>query len=54
MDWMFYLALLVVMFSAIALIGIVRYLINKRLERIERLHQMEKDARQIAESNSGL
>lgn len=54
MDWMFYLTLLVVLFSIIAVIGSVRYLMNKRLEKLERKQQMEEEARQIAESNSGL
>jgi uncharacterized membrane protein YcjF (UPF0283 family) len=54
MDWMFYLTLMVVLFSVIAVIGIFRYLVNRRIERLEQKQQEEKEARQIAESNSGL
>ena len=54
MDWMFYLTLLIVLFSIIAVIGIFHYLMNKRLEQLEKKKQMEAEARHIAESNSGL
>jgi flagellar biosynthesis/type III secretory pathway M-ring protein FliF/YscJ len=54
MDWMFYLILLFVLFGFVAVISIVRYVMNRRLEKLEREAQMEKEARQIAESNSGL
>jgi hypothetical protein len=54
MDWMFYLILLFVLFSIITVIGTVRYLVNKRIEQRERKLQLEKEAEQIAESNSGL
>jgi hypothetical protein len=32
----------------------VRFLVGKRLENIERKRQLEEEARQTAESNSGL
>ena len=54
MDWMFYLTLLVVLFSIIAVLGTFRYLMNKRIEKIERKHRIDEEARQTAESNSGL
>lgn len=54
MDWMFYFYLLIVLFSTVAAISVFRYLMNKRLEKLERKKQMEKEARQTAESNSGL
>lgn len=54
MDWMFYLTLLVVLFSIIAVLGTFRYFMNKRIERIEQRHRAEEEARQTAESNSGL
>jgi uncharacterized membrane protein YcjF (UPF0283 family) len=54
MDWMFYLVVLVVLFSIIAVLGIFRYLMHVRLKRIEKKLKMEEEARQIAESNSGL
>ena len=54
MDWMFYLILLFVLFGIITVIGTVRYVVDKRIERREKKLQMEKEAQQIAESNSGL
>jgi Flp pilus assembly protein TadB len=54
MDWMFYLILLIVLFSIITVIGTVRYIVNRRIERREKKLQLEKEAQQIAESNSGL
>lgn len=54
MDWMFYLVVLVGLFSVIAVIGVVRYLMHVRLKRVEEKIRQEKEARQIAESNSGL
>ncbi len=54
MDWMFYLILLFVLFGIITLIGTVRYIVNKRIEQREKKLQLEKEAQQIAESNSGL
>jgi hypothetical protein len=54
MDWMFYLTLLVVLFSIIAVLGTFRYFMNKRIEIIERKHRVDEEARQTAESNSGL
>ena len=54
MDWMFYLTLLIVLFSIIAVIGIFHFLMNKRLLQLEKKKQMEAEARQTAESNSGL
>lgn len=51
MDWMFYLTLLVVLFSIIAALGTFRYFMNKR---IEQRHRTEEEAPQTAESNSGL
>lgn len=54
MDWMFYLTVFLVMFALIATLLTIRYLMGKRLDKIEKKRQMEEDARQIAESNSGL
>ena len=54
MDWMFYLTLLVVLFSIIAVLGTFRYFMNKRIEKIEEKHRIEEEARHTAESNSGL
>ena len=54
MDWMFYLVVLVGLFSVIAAIGVVRDLMHVRLKRVEEKIRREKEARQIAESNSGL
>ncbi len=54
MDWMFYLIVFLVLFGLIATILTVRFFLGKRLEMIERKRQTEEEARQIAESNSGL
>jgi regulatory protein YycI of two-component signal transduction system YycFG len=54
MDWMFYLTVFLVLFVLIAILLSVRFFLGKRLEKIERKRQMEEEARQIAESNSGL
>ena len=54
MDWMFYLIVFLALFAFIAVLLTIRYLMSKRLEKIERKRQMEEDARQAAESNSGL
>jgi hypothetical protein len=54
MDWMFYLMVLGVLFFAISAMLAVRYLFGIRLERLEKQQEMEQEARQTAESNSGL
>ena len=54
MDWMFYLMVLGVLFFAISAMLAIRYLFGLRLERLEKKQRMEEEARQIAESNSGL
>ena len=54
MDWMFYLIVFLVLFGLIAMILTVRFFLGKRLEKIERKRRIEGEARQIAESNSGL
>ena len=54
MDWVFYLTLLVVLFSIIAVLSTFRYLMNKRIEKIEAKARLDDEARQTAESNSGL
>jgi len=54
MDWMFYLMVFLVMFALIATLLTIRYFMGKRLEKLERKRQMDEDARQTAESNSGL
>jgi hypothetical protein len=43
-----------VLFALIAALLTIRFFLGKRLEKIERKRQMEEEARQIAESNSGL
>ena len=43
-----------VLFGLIAtILTVVRFLLGKRLEETEKKRQMEEEARQIAESNSG-
>lgn len=54
MDWMFYLMVLGVMFFAISAMLAIPYLFGLRLEKLEKLKKMEEEARQTAESNSGL
>lgn len=54
MDWMFYLIVFLSLFALISALLTIRYLLSKRLEKIERKRQVEEDARQTAESNSGL
>ena len=54
MDWMFYLYVAAVLFSVLAVILSIRYFLDRRLERIEEKQRMEEEARQIADSNSGL
>ena len=52
---MFYLIVFLVLFGLIAtILTVVRFLLGKRLEKTEKKRQMEEEARQIAESNSGL
>jgi len=54
MDWVFYGIVLGVLFFAISAMLITRYLLGIRLEKLEKKQQMEEEARQISESNSGL
>jgi len=54
MDWMFYLTIFAVLFAFIAVMLSVRYLLNRRLEKIEKERQREAQAQRTAESNSGL
>jgi len=54
MDWMFYLYVAVVSFGVMAVILSIRYFLDRRLEKLEKKRRMEEEARQIADSNSGL
>jgi F0F1-type ATP synthase assembly protein I len=54
MDWAFYFMIFGVLIGFFAVILSVRYFLNRRLAKIEKEHQMEEEARQIARSNSGL
>jgi type II secretory pathway pseudopilin PulG len=54
MDWMFYLLVVLVLFSLFATMLTIRYLLTRRLEKQERKRRAEEVARQTAESNSGL
>jgi len=54
MDWMFYLIVFLTLFALITTMLTIRYFMGKRLEKLERKRQMEEDAKQTAESNSGL
>jgi len=54
MDWMFYLLVVLVLFSLFATMLTIRYLLNRRLEKQERKRRAEEGVRQTAESHSGL
>jgi uncharacterized membrane protein len=54
MDWTFYLASLGILFGTIAVLLTVRFFVNRRLDKREKKLRMEKEARQTAETNSGL
>jgi len=54
MDWTFYLVSLGVLFGTIGVLLTVRFFVNRRLDKREEKLRMEKEARQIAETNSGL
>ncbi len=55
MDWTSYLIVFLVLFGLIApILTVVRFVLGKRIEKTEKKRQMEEEARQIAESNSGL
>ncbi len=53
MDWTFYRTIFVALFGLFITLLTVRFLVGKRLENIERKRQLEEQARQTAESNSG-
>jgi hypothetical protein len=54
MDWNFYLIVFAALFGIYVTLLTVRFLVGKRLEKHEQERQMEEEARQTAESNSGL
>ena len=54
MDWMFYLVIFAALFGFVAVFLTIRHLLERRLERHEKQRRMDAEARQIAESNSGL
>jgi len=54
MDWVFYGIVLGVLFFGISAMLAVRYLLGARLEKLEKKQRMEEEAKQTAESNSGL
>lgn len=54
MDWTFYLVSLGVLFAVVAVLLSARLLVNRRLEKREEKLRLEREARQISETNSGL
>ena len=54
MDWIYLLILGAVLFVLIAGVLVLRYVWMVRLEEEERLAEIEQEARETAESNSGL
>jgi Tfp pilus assembly protein PilO len=53
-DWNFYLIVFAALFGIFVTLLTVRFFVSKRLEKLERKRQIEEEARQTAESNSGL
>lgn len=54
MDWMFYLVAMAVMFGIAVVLLTIRALVNRRLEAREKKLREDREARQVAETNSGL
>jgi len=54
MDWASYLVVFPVLFAFIATLMTIRFFMDKRLEKMEEKRLVEEEARQTAESNSGL
>ena len=54
MDWMYYLIIFAVIFSLLAVLKTVHYLLNRRLEKHEKKRRIKEETQQISESNSGL
>lgn len=54
MHWMFYLVVSVAFFVVLAAILAIRHYLAQRFAKLERMANAEKEARKIAESNSGL
>lgn len=54
MGSMFYVIVFVVFFVVLAAILAIRHHLGERLAKLEKIEQAKKEARNIAESNSGL
>jgi hypothetical protein len=54
MDWLFFLILGAVLFVLIVGVLVLRYFWMLRLEEEERKAEIEQEARETAETNSGL
>lgn len=54
MDWVFYLIVGMVLFAIIVAVLVARYFLALRLEEVQRSEEIEEDARDTAEANSGL
>ena len=54
MNWTFYLILALVLLAVLIPILAIRYYVNERLDRIERIAIQKEEEQKISESNSGL
>lgn len=54
MDWVFYLTVGAILFVVIVVALAARYLLMLRLEEAQRKEELEQEARDTAEANSGL
>lgn len=54
MDWVFFLVVGSVLFVIVVAALIARYFLMLRLEEIQRQEDLEQEARETAEANSGL
>jgi len=54
MDWTFYAVVFAVLFAIVAILLSLRFILNRRIDRAEERRRKKEEARQIAETNSGL
>lgn len=54
MDWVFYIVVGAVLFVIIVIAMVARYFLMLRLEEAQRREEVEQEARETAEANSGL
>ena len=54
MDWTFYAVVFAVLFGIVAIMLSARFILNRRMDQVEEERRKEEEARQTAETNSGL